>query len=326
VLPLPPSKKTRALLAYICLNRRSFRREHLCELLWEVPDDPRGSLRWSLSKLRRLVDDEDKPRIVADRNNVSADVDDVLIDVTELGNLCSRELADASIERLEAAAERFRGNFLEGLEFSNFHDFHSWCVAQREQSLRDRATLLSALVSRLEDSPERALPHARALVGLSPYDETHRATLIRLLNAANQTAEADEQYELGLRMLKEAGITPTGALLRARQRAAGKRPATTAAPKASPRAAPARPRGHALVGREDEVGVLLDAFETVSADKRAATVLLLGVPGIGKSRVLQSLIDYAKDAGAFVLNATAFESDAIRPFAGAELTTEIEGL
>ena len=52
VLPLPPSKKTRALLAYIALHERAFRREHLCELLWEIPDDPRGSLRWSLSKLR----------------------------------------------------------------------------------------------------------------------------------------------------------------------------------------------------------------------------------------------------------------------------------
>jgi DNA-binding SARP family transcriptional activator len=54
---LPPSRKTRALLAYLALTGRAFRREHLCELLWEIPDDPRGSLRWSLSKLRRLVDD-----------------------------------------------------------------------------------------------------------------------------------------------------------------------------------------------------------------------------------------------------------------------------
>jgi DNA-binding SARP family transcriptional activator len=72
-LPLPPSKKTRALLAYLSLNPRQFRREHLCELLWEIPDDPRGSLRWSLSKLRRLVDDDDQSRIIADRTNVGVD-------------------------------------------------------------------------------------------------------------------------------------------------------------------------------------------------------------------------------------------------------------
>ena len=71
-LSLPPSKKTRALLAYLALNDREYRREHLCELLWEIPDDPRGSLRWSLSKLRRLVDDESCQRIVANRSHVSA--------------------------------------------------------------------------------------------------------------------------------------------------------------------------------------------------------------------------------------------------------------
>ena len=36
-----------------------------------------------------------------------------------------------------------RGNALEGLELSNFYDFHAWCMAEREQSLRDRAALLT---------------------------------------------------------------------------------------------------------------------------------------------------------------------------------------
>ena len=47
---LPASKKTRALLAYLALNSRPHRRERLCEVFWELPDDPRGSLRWALSK------------------------------------------------------------------------------------------------------------------------------------------------------------------------------------------------------------------------------------------------------------------------------------
>ncbi|HEY5658500.1 MAG TPA: alpha/beta hydrolase, partial [Myxococcota bacterium] len=74
-LALPPSKKTRALLAYLALSARPSRRDHLCDLLWEIPDDPRGSLRWSLSKLRRLVDDSARTRILADRNQVSFDAE-----------------------------------------------------------------------------------------------------------------------------------------------------------------------------------------------------------------------------------------------------------
>ena len=54
-MELPPSKKTRALLAYLALTPGSVPRERLCHLLWQVPSDPRGELRWSLSKIRLLM-------------------------------------------------------------------------------------------------------------------------------------------------------------------------------------------------------------------------------------------------------------------------------
>ncbi|MGD8832883.1 MAG: hypothetical protein PVF57_19915, partial [Pseudomonadales bacterium] len=164
-LRLPPSKKTRALLAYLALNDRGFRREHLCELLWEIPDDPRGSLRWSLSKLRRVVDGDGQARIVADRNNVRLDTTGMTIDVRELRRVAEGNLADAEVAELEELVCRYRGNFLEGLELANFHDFHAWCVAEREAAARARIRLLEHLIERLTDDPERALPHARALVG-----------------------------------------------------------------------------------------------------------------------------------------------------------------
>ena len=55
-LALPQSRKTRALLGYLALSSRPHRRERLCALLWDVADDPRAALRWSLSKLRELVE------------------------------------------------------------------------------------------------------------------------------------------------------------------------------------------------------------------------------------------------------------------------------
>ena len=125
-LALPPSKKTRALLAYLSLNPRRFRRDYLCELLWEIPDDPRGSLRWSLSKLRRLVDDKARQRIIADRSHVELDATDLPIDVVELHSLVGGGLANSTTEDLESATATYRGNFLEGLDLPNFHDFHAW--------------------------------------------------------------------------------------------------------------------------------------------------------------------------------------------------------
>jgi DNA-binding SARP family transcriptional activator len=308
-LPLPPSKKTRALLAYLCLQPRRFRREQLCELLWEVPDDPRGSLRWSLSKLRRLVDDPQRERIVADRSSVGFDATGVAIDVHVLRELVAGGMASRPVEELEAAAARYRGHFLEGLEFSSFHDFHAWCVAAREQALRDYATLLNEIVARLEHDPARTLPWVRALVGRFPYDETHRARLIRLLHATRQPAEAEEQYQLGIRMLKEVGASPTGALLAARRVPRGNAPPQPAA--FAPAPAAASPTGRGLVGRDAEIRLATATFEKGVARRRSGLMLLCGAPGMGKSRLLDHLRDLARGRDARVLHAGAFEADAI---------------
>ena len=166
-IELPPSRKTRALLAYLALNRRSFRREHLCELLWEIPDDPRGSLRWSLSKLRRLVDDDDRPRLVADRLIVELDAADIDVDVASLQALTDEALDRGPVTRLEEAAVRHCGEPFAGLDLPNFHDFSAWLTGQRELATRAQLRLLRALLRRLNDDPERALPHACALVRIA---------------------------------------------------------------------------------------------------------------------------------------------------------------
>lgn len=215
VLPLPPSKKTRALLAYLALQRRAVSREHLCALLWELPDDPRGSLRWSLSKLRRLVDTPGRTRLKADRLGVELDTTAMEIDVVNLHALHARGLERVDSAELEAAAARYRGPFLEGLELDNFHDFHGWCLAEREAAMRAQTALLAALVERLGETPERALPQAHAWVRLAPFDEAARAHLVRLLLALHRPREAEQQLQLGMRLIREAGLSSSGELLRA---------------------------------------------------------------------------------------------------------------
>jgi len=359
-IELPPSKKTRALLAYLALNGRPFQREHLCDLLWEIPDDPRGSLRWSLSKLRRLVDDDSRQRIVADRNTVAFDASDVEIDVLALHALAGGSLEHVSIDALEAAAARYRGHFLEGLSLSAFQDFDAWCCAERERALQAQTRVLSALVRRLEIEPERALPHAYELVRIAPYDEAARAMLIRLLVAVGRTDQAELQYRAGAKLLKEAGAAPTGALSRALRGEAGARTgggpeaaearhpkepaptrrATEAAETSRPalgrepvfgqhtRAAELSAAAHAaptpkapgtyqtaLIGRDAELERISTTLARAIAERRGHLVLVCGEPGIGKSRLLEAAAALARDAGAFMLEASAFESESIRPFA-----------
>jgi DNA-binding CsgD family transcriptional regulator len=72
---------------------------------------------------------------------------------------------------------------------------------------------------------------------------------------------------------------------------------------------PARP----LVGRQDELGALVAALETVRQG-RMATVFLGGDAGVGKTRLVQELVGRAEDAGATVLLGAASDIAESPPF------------
>ena len=83
LVPLPTSKLTRALMVYLLLNPRPQRRAFLCTLFWPDTKDARAGLRWSLSKLR-IVLNNDIERIVADRDYISINTSGLDIDVFTL--------------------------------------------------------------------------------------------------------------------------------------------------------------------------------------------------------------------------------------------------
>jgi len=311
VLDLPPSRKTRGLLAFLALHDRPMRREQLCELLWEIPDDPRGSLRWSLSKIRKLVDEEHAPRIIADRSAVAFDTSSVDIDVLAL-HRAAQQAETASVDELVRLAERAQGAFLEGLDLPDFHDFHAWCIGERERTIRSQARILSELGRRLASEPERALDYATALVSLTPFDESPRAELIRLLVQLDRQQEAEHQFRVGVEKLAELGVRESGALsgaLKKTQRPPQRRPAATGP---STGAATCE---QFLVGRESELELLRNLINSLSEVGLTRALLIRGEPGMGKSRLLQAAAAMAREAGAGLLKASAFETDIIRPFA-----------
>src|SRR5580658_10119102 len=91
---LPTSRKARALFAYLALASGAVARSRLCDLLWDAPNDPRGELRWCLSKLRKLLDDDHRHRVMApDPQRVALDLSDCVVDALEVDRTARDGLA-----------------------------------------------------------------------------------------------------------------------------------------------------------------------------------------------------------------------------------------
>jgi DNA-binding SARP family transcriptional activator/pimeloyl-ACP methyl ester carboxylesterase len=186
---LPPSKKTRALLAYLAVVNRRQRRDHLCEMFWDAPDDPRASLRWSLSKLRRVINDhDDKSCLGTDRGSVSLDADKLDVDLQHVAHITAKDVRALGTADLETLAARFRGRFLEGLELPRCPVFEAWRTFQADALDRTRSLILQALVERLRSEPERALPYAQALQSMDPSDVHVSLEMKSLATSARQHA------------------------------------------------------------------------------------------------------------------------------------------
>jgi pimeloyl-ACP methyl ester carboxylesterase/DNA-binding SARP family transcriptional activator len=205
---LPASRKTRALLAYLATTGKPQRRDRLCTMFWDRPDDPKGALRWSLSKLRALVDDPDRQRLIADRDHVSLDLEGMKIDLRDLRSAADAGDPDACGDLAEACGSPF----CDGLDLPHCDEFQGWCAAERENVRQLQMNLLRRVADRAD--PVGAVPPLRMLAGIDPLDEGIRVRLVEALVQAGRGAEAEEQRKLAIHALEEAAIKVPAALRR----------------------------------------------------------------------------------------------------------------
>lgn len=153
-IALPASRKTRALLFLLLRSDRSWRREQLCEMLWEIPNDPRAALRWSLSRLRQALGDQ-ADWIVADRERVACTAQGVAIDLDEMDAAAQADPADA--RTLLALAEQALEPPLPGMDLPRSPGFDSWLASERLAADRIRSRLLLRAAALPQAAPDRAL-------------------------------------------------------------------------------------------------------------------------------------------------------------------------
>lgn len=301
-LPLPASKKTRALLGYLAASGRPHLRERLCSLLWDGPDDPRAALRWSLTKLRPIVDTPGTQRLVADRERVelvAAEID--LSVIRAVGSV-----ANVPTEQLRALSPYLRGELLEGLDLPDCFRYDEWLRPEREAVRGLQVAIARTLVERVRgESPAEALAHAHTWIGLDPLNEGAHAAAVGVLVELDRKADALGAYTRCARLFeRELGRGPSRELERLRM-AIGAVSVMVAEPVVEAPAA-----SSPLIGRTQERAVLDASLVT----PRARVTLLLGDPGIGKTRLLDELATLAGARGMTVLRGRGVEAELVRPF------------
>jgi pimeloyl-ACP methyl ester carboxylesterase len=150
-LPLPASRKTRALFVYLLLCGKAVRRERLCELFFDIPDDPRAAVRWSLTKIRTMLCTHAEA-LHADRERVELVTDSIVTDVARLAG-GEGPLTQAAAAALEAP--------LPGLDLAGCDGFNAWLAAERAEIDRMRAAVLARAANDPSLTPEQARLFAR---------------------------------------------------------------------------------------------------------------------------------------------------------------------
>jgi TolB-like protein/DNA-binding SARP family transcriptional activator len=201
----PPSRKVRALIAYLVMAPRPIHRAKLCELLWDVPDDPRGALRSGLTKIRGLLDEPDHKHVKAESEWVSIDTATVEVDALWVAERVAAATSGDDLGLLKQLEAKFEGEFLEGFEADRVPLFEAWLIGERERFQRFRSDVLSRITALLPRTDE-ALPYIRKRLDVLPFDEAVHRNLLTTLATCGRFAEAEAHLEVATRLFRSQGL------------------------------------------------------------------------------------------------------------------------
>lgn len=334
------TRKAIALLIYLVVEAQPRTRDTLAALLWPDQDQSRSraALRRTLSVLHKALDGQ---YLAIERERVAlAGSVTPWVDVVEFHRLLAsrsghghadKEVCVACLDPLREAAQLYVDDFLAGFNLRDSEAFEEWQFGQR-QALRDELSVTLAALTRcyiLVGELHEAIAIGRRWLGLDPLNEQAHRFLMRLYGWTGQHAAVTRQYRECVRTLeRELGAAPLDVTTRlyeairtrrapgppeAVERSAGHAVATPAEPApldVPPLGAPVAMATTALplIGREAEWAALLDNYEACARAGRF--VVIEGEAGIGKTRLADELVEYARRRGAVVGIARCYEGEA----------------
>lgn len=201
---LPASRKVRALLSFLVLTPRAVTRSRLCDLLWDAPNDPRGELRWCLSKVRGLVDDPARQRLYTSADTVLFDGTDCFVDVIAIERATQGGLESLAPDELRVLAGLVAGDLLDGVSVDRCPVFSGWLAAQRRRFRGCQIALLEQLATSTPD--DEALSHVERWLELAPLDPRGHGRLLQVLARRNRLGEGDAHVACASRRFEAEGL------------------------------------------------------------------------------------------------------------------------
>jgi TolB-like protein/DNA-binding SARP family transcriptional activator/Flp pilus assembly protein TadD len=239
---MPASRKVCGLIAYLALSPRPTPRARLCELLWdEAANDPRGELRWCLSKLRGALDDADGRALVASGDTIALRPEAWIVDAWQIAGAVERGLGALDATALQQLSDLYRGELLEGLALERSPEYHLWLTGQRSRYAAYRADLLQRLAAILPADSAQGFAALETWAEIAPFDAAAQALLLKRLAERGRLDAARQRLEAAERLYRAEGLdaAPLRTALRDRRPASPAAPAPSAPPDGDAGGAPA---------------------------------------------------------------------------------------
>jgi DNA-binding SARP family transcriptional activator len=330
------AKKQLALLCYLAAeDGRRHQRRGLAELLWPRSDErhARTDLRSVLSRLRQSLEDDGRLLLI-DGDLLGVEPTQVELDTEALEtavSLARRETSPAGASSAAAAAVGrreligrlrgdlgfYRGEFMEGFSIEDAPEFELWVEGERTK-WRALFGELCERLSRLEAEEgliAEAIATARLWARHAPLEEAAHRRLMELLSSVGESERALLAYENFKNALgRELGMEPSPPLqeLAARlheevQERASLGTSLARFSEDAPTTGLPSYLEAPLVGRQEEFGALVSEYQAVSMGQTRA-VAILGEAGIGKTRLAEEFLGWARASGADVLKGGTSEA------------------
>jgi DNA-binding SARP family transcriptional activator len=301
-------RKNLTLFLYLaCAGRKGRSQDQLIGVLW--PDKPQGKARRSVTVALSTLRSCFGPGVVMTEAGQSwIDPAVLRLDTDQL---------DACIKAgqwREANALLTGGTFLEGFG-STVSAYEDWLGSER-QFWNRRMLDVRLRVGEAElgaggvRAAIEAAQHARRL------DRTSEAAVMLLMRAlfldGDRTGALGEYEAFATQLVQDLGTTPSANCVELAERIRRERGAPILPPKTPE---PARRRAP-LVHRAAELDAIWQAWQRVRTGRAAALAMVIGDPGVGKSRLGDELAARMRLAGAATAVIRSVESDGQTPWSG----------